>query len=61
MKRNYEFHEWNELNFATKVANWTNCGLLHSVRNNTKRNPFVPIWTLASQILLSHSHNLCNS
>ncbi len=39
MKRNYEFYEWNELNFATKVANFYEFG------------SFVPIRTLASQIL----------
>ena len=49
MKKNYEFHEWNELNFATKVTNlYEFC-------------TFVLIRTLASQILLSHSHNSCNS
>ncbi len=49
MKKNYEFHEWNELNFVAKTANlYEFC-------------TFVPIRTLASQILLSHSHNSCNS
>lgn len=49
MKKNYEFDECNELNFATNVANFYQFG------------SFVVIRTLASQILTSHSYNSCNS